>query len=268
MLRVVRVSLPLPDCRPLTTVHSVHHWLYVHAGIIHRDLSPNNIMCRFIEEEDAKGKKEWKVYGVLTDYDLSSLTVKMNSDYTKTSQQRTGTPPYMAHELLIGTSTPHLYRHDLESLFYIMLLMASRHTIETPKGEGKPRVVMRRSGGLQFQDWFDQPRYNMLGSLKAIFLLRMQPIALSLVFEDFLPWLEDLQQCFSDGFTLQLSHNNRAQKSWRPTDQPAKFDEETLGGQITYATILTAVPHLTGELKGLVIRDPEYSSVPVAQADD
>jgi len=268
MLRAVRVSLPLPDCRPLTTTHLVHRWLYVHAGIIHRDLSPNNIMCRFIEEEDAKGKKEWKVYGVLTDYDLSSLTVKMNSDYTKTSQQRTGTPPYMAHELLIGTSTPHMYRHDLESLFYIMLLMASRHTIETPKGEGKPRVVMQRSGGLPFRYWFDELSYNVLGSLKATFLLRMEPIELSPVFEDFLPWLEDLQQCFSTGFKLQPSCSNPVQLNWRPARQPANFDEETLGGHITYATILTAVPHLTGELKGLVIRDPEYSSVPVAQTDD
>ena len=205
---------------------------------------------------------------MLTDYDLSSLTVKMNSDYTKTSQQWTGTPPYMAHELLIGTSTPHLYRHDLESLFYIMLLMASRHTIETPKGEDEPRVVVRRSGELQFQDWFDQPCYDTLGSLKTTFLLTMEPITLSPAFEDFLPWLEDLQQCFSTGFKLQPPPSNRVQLSWRPARQPARFDEETLGGHITYANILIAVPHLAGELKGLIIHDPEYSSISVAQADD
>ena len=219
-------------------------------------------MYRFRKEKNAEGKRERKVYGVLTDYDLSSLRATMNSDYTKTSQQRTGTPPYMAQELLKGTSTLHLYRHDLESLFYIMLLMAARHTIGTPEGEKKPRVVMRGSRRLPYQDWFDEPRYNFLGSLKGAFLTDMEFIALSPVFEDFLPWLVDLQQCFSSGFKLQPSSNKPMQLTWRAAVQPAKFDDETLGGHITYATILAAVPHLSGTLEGLVIRDPEYSSVP------
>jgi len=106
---------------------------------------------------------------VLTDYDLSSLTAKMNSDYTKTLRQRTGTPLYMAHELLKRTSTLHLYRHDLESLFYIMLLMASRHTIETPKGEKRPRVVMEGSKGLPYQNRFDEPHYDVLGLRKGAY---------------------------------------------------------------------------------------------------
>ena len=57
-------------------------------------------MCRITEEMNAEGKTERKVYGVLTDYDLSSWAEEMKSSYTKTSQQRTGTPPYMAQELL------------------------------------------------------------------------------------------------------------------------------------------------------------------------
>ena len=84
-------------------------------------------MYRSIEEA---GEKPKKVYGVLTDYDLSSWTNSLNPDYTKTSQQRTGTPPYMAQELLRGLSPLHLYRHDVESLFYVMLLVSARHSIE------------------------------------------------------------------------------------------------------------------------------------------
>ena len=123
-------------------------------------------MYRFIEEENAEGEKERKVYGVLTDYDLSSLADTMNPDYKRTSQQRAGTPPYMTHELLTETAPIHLYRHDLESLFYIMLLMAMRHTTRTPEGEDKPRVTMRELR-LPFDDWFNEPRYHMLSSLKA-----------------------------------------------------------------------------------------------------
>ena len=225
-------------------------------------------MCRFIEEKNAQGSMERRVYGVLTDYDLSSFAATMNSDYTKTSQQRTGTPPYMAHELLRGTSALHLYRHDLESLFYIMLLTAARHTIGTPEREDKPRVILRRSQNLPYKDWFDQPHYNVLGSLKGSFLSESEPIALSQDFEDFRPWLEDLQKSFSGGFSLGLfSSNMRTNPILRAAvnSAVAKFDDGTLGGCVTYATIMARVPHLTGKLQGLVIRDPEYQPVPAEE---
>jgi len=263
MLHAVRV-FPVFDGRPLTPVHPVHHWLYKYAGILHRDLSPNNIMCRFIEEKNTQGTMERRVYGVLTDYDLSSFTATMNPDYKKTSQQRTGTPPYMAHELLIESSPLHLYRHDLESLFYIMLLTAARHTIGTPERENKPRVILRRSQMLPHEKWFNVPCYLTLGSLKAIFLLKTQPITLSRVFRDFLPWLRSLQLCFSAGFKRKPSCvEDEAVPDWMAAltesgAQPAQFDDETLGGSIKYATIIAPVHHLTGELRGLIIRDPEY----------
>ena len=133
-----------------------------------------------------KGVWSGESTGSLTDYDLSSFMATMNSDYKKTSQQRTGIPPYMAHELLRGTSVLHLYRHDLESLFYIMLLTAACHTIGTPEREDKPRVILRRY-------------------------------------------------------------------------------DTTLGRCVTYATIMARVPNLTGELQGLVIRDPKYQPVPAEE---
>ena len=46
-------------------------------------------MYRLVEETKGEPKK---VYGVPTDYDLSSWMDSLNPDYTKTSQQRTGIP--------------------------------------------------------------------------------------------------------------------------------------------------------------------------------
>ena len=207
---------------------------------------------------------EWRVYGVLTDYDLSSFTATMNLNYKKTSQQRTGTPPYMAHELLKGTSSLHLYRHDLESLFCIMLLTAARHTIETPEGEDKPRVTLQRSGDLPYEKWFNEPHYEVLGLRKGALFLDMEPIALSPVFEDFLPWLRGLQHCFSTGLKQKPSNVGGGQvpPGWAVAltgsgVQPAQFDDETLGGCIKYDTFIAPVRHLTGDLRGLIIRDPE-----------
>ena len=267
MLHAVRVSFRVSTVVGLTG-DSVHHWLYKYAGILHRDLSPNNIMCRFIEERNGEGSMERRVYGVLTDYDLSSFTATMNSNYKKTSQQRTGTPPYMALELLKGTSALHLYRHDLESLFYIMLLTAARHTIGTPRRDDNPRVVLRTSWVLPYQEWFNEPRYHVLGSLKGSFFSDMHLITLSRAFEDFLPWLKDLQQSFSSGFSLGVvASNMRKNPILRAAvnSTVAKFDDDTLGGCVTYTTIMARVPDLTGELAGLVIRDPEYSSGPAGE---
>jgi len=127
-----------------TNASSAHRWLYEQVGILHRDLSLNNIMYRILKEEDA-GVTVEKVYGMLTDYDLSSWTASLTPDYTKTSQQRTGTPPFMAHGLLKGTDKLHLYRHDVESIFHIMLILATQYEIQAPK-EGKGGGVRARQG--------------------------------------------------------------------------------------------------------------------------
>ena len=249
---------PIAPCSPSAYPSLVHRWLCDKPGILHRDLSFNNIMYRLVED---------KVYGVLADYDLSSWMNSMNPDYTKTSQQRTGTPPFMAYEVLQGTSLLHLYRHDIESLFYVMLLTAARHTIGTPKGEKEPRVLMRGSTGLPYEDWFNERGYHKLGDLKYSFLVGMHHIELSPDFEDFRPWLKGLQYCFSKGFKLKPSPEEEV-PDWVATvtghgveSAAVRYDDETLGGYVKYATILAPSPSLKGALKGLAIRYPKISSV-------
>ena len=230
-------------------------------------------MCRLIQEINAEGKSEQKVYGVLTDYDLSSWKEDLESDYTKTSQQRTGTPPYMAYELLQGTSTTHLYRHDVESLFYIMLLLGARHTIVPAKGGpdtgGGSQVVMRK-GSRPYQAWFDAQRYATLGSIKLSFFLVKEPIELSTPFEVFRPWLKAVSRRFSKGFKSKTFYSNDELSSG--SDEPAggsaggapvPFDDETLGGHVNYSTIIKPTRSLKGELAGLVVR---YNPPPPTQA--
>ena len=229
-------------------------------------------MCRIVKELGA----EDKVYGVLTDYDLSSWVASLNTGYSKTSQHRTGTPPYMAQELLLGTSDIHLYRHDMESLFYIMLLMCARHKFDHRKG-AKWSVVMRE-GMLPYQKWFNQQDYDTLGALKETFFFsRNRAIDLSPDFEDFRPWLRDLLYSFSEGFKCKLANEEQALPEWRkkqagrsmgqPKPTPVPFDEETLGGYVDYSAIIEPTRELEGDLKGLTIRyDLPSSPLPTGAA--
>ena len=122
----------------------VHHWVYETSHILHRDLSTNNIMWYRIGD---------KVYGVLCDWDLAeaqtdedlpsipshehlrpadavkSAAHAQSDDNAKPQElqvkprYRTGTGPFMAMDLLRPSLVPpkHLYRYDLESLFYILV---------------------------------------------------------------------------------------------------------------------------------------------------
>jgi len=199
------------------------------------------------------------VYGVLTDYDLSSWKEELKTDYTRTSQQRTGTPPYMAYELLMGTSRTHLYRHDIESLFHIMLLMCGRHTIVHSSGEAdtgaKSGVVMRK-GKLPYQDWFEEQNYNALGEHKAAFFTFTKAIELSPAFEDFRAWLKVLRYRFSEGISAKNAHVRRQELLEDSPSELTPFDDETLGGNINYSSFIEPVGRLTGQLKGLIIRYP------------
>ena len=209
-----------------------------------------------------------QVYGVLTDYDLSSYTNALKGGYTRTSRQRTGTPPYMACELLMGQNTPHLYRHDIESLFYIMLLTCGRYTFEEVKINKEPtqKMVLRKEAP-PYKSWFDQHDYMALGKDKDYFFLSNEtPIELSQPFEGFREWLEDIRFCFSQGFRSKVARSNVIPKkrivegvgesSGGGDPALSLFDDETLGGHVSYSSFIYRIRDLEGDLEGLVIRYP------------
>ena len=217
-----------------------------------------------IVKENTEGVVEEKVYGVLIDFDLASRTQHLAKDYTRTSQQRTGTPPYMAYGLLDGSDDRHLYRHDLESLFYIMLIIATHYEIQAP-GEGKRGGIRMRGGKLPYRRWFDQPLYDDLASFKET-LFTQTYLDLSPSFKDFGGWLMDLRVSFLRGFRYKQDYNlglvRSREEGKGPGDQgvPA-LDDETLGGHVDYSALINPVHELKGGLEGLIIRyDPPPST--------
>jgi hypothetical protein len=189
----------------------------------------------------------------------------------------------MAQELLQRTSKIHLYRHDVESLFWIMLMMCGRHSIEK-RGDGKEakmQVVMRE-GRLPYEDWYNERNYTTLGLSKESFFTKAKAIELSPPFEDFRPWLLDLQYCFSQGFKsrptpinqeVELRRERAGRSTGRAKPTLVPFDEETLDGYITYSDIIDSARSLKGKLAGLIVRyDPPITTTPAllpsTQADD
>ena len=209
------------------------------------------------EMNKATGVVEKKVCGVLTDYDLSSWTASLTTDYTRTSNQRTGTPPFMAHGLLDGTDTLHMYRHDVESLFYVILILATHYEIQAPE-DGEAGGVRMREGKPRFQGWFDAPDYETLGEKKSAFLSNFKPLDLSPTFEGLRGWLVKLRISLGFGYIAKQQQKallEAGRTNWPLGNGiPAVFDNETLGGHVTYPALIGPVGNLTGGLEGLAIR--------------
>jgi hypothetical protein len=96
------------------------------AGILHRDISVNNLMIN----ED-KGKSSWPSF--LIDLDL---TIREQRDGVSGADGKTGTRAFMAIGSLLGEK--HSFMHDLESFFWAIFWICIHY-----EGPGKGRVVAR-----------------------------------------------------------------------------------------------------------------------------
>lgn len=176
----------------------------------------------------------------------------------------------MAHELLKGTTPIHLYRHDLEALFYVMLLFCGRHIFGTvwdeATKESKVQVVMNKRKLLPYKEWFNEQNYKTLGKHKSSFFLDDEPIVMPEPFKDFTPWMEAIHYYLSEGFKAKISKPTKKPPKWKSNQNGGSVgrgnvnlescDDETLGGHIKYTTLIDPIPHLEGELEGLIVRYP------------
>ncbi|KAI1311662.1 serine/threonine-protein kinase Sgk2 [Xylaria venustula] len=92
-----------------------HQLLYKTGNILHRDISSNNIIITKLDTADGFN-------GMLIDFDLA----KIKDSGPSGARHQTGTMQFMAVEVL--RKTDHIYRHDLESFFYVLLWMCARQS--------------------------------------------------------------------------------------------------------------------------------------------
>ncbi|KAJ3743895.1 hypothetical protein DFH05DRAFT_1524898 [Lentinula detonsa] len=229
-MRVMR-GVIFEELKPLSslkTAKECHHWVRKYHRILHRDISQGNFMVR---------EKNGKKYGILNDWDLAIwLDDKRDGP---TSQFRTGTKPYMAHEQHSSKwKGPHRYRHDLESIFYVMLLLVCLYS--------RPDEKLRRpkTEGDRYEEWHQRDDEFLYDKKHHTVHADDWEPPVTAFFSGFLLWLISLQDSFRSGF-IDQGNFHRAVRNTAQLDrshtQMNFFDEDTLGGHLSYEGIVSIV---------------------------
>jgi len=107
------------------------------AGILHRDISPNNVLVS--EDENSA----WP--GFLIDLDLA---IRKNRLKASGALQKTGTKVFMAIGALNGQL--HSFMHDLESFFWALFWICMHYN-----GPNEPPNVVRKFDNWNYMDTTD-----------------------------------------------------------------------------------------------------------------
>ncbi|KAF7421107.1 hypothetical protein PC9H_011627 [Pleurotus ostreatus] len=169
-----------------------HHAAMKFGKVLHRDISAGNVLWRSVPKS--------RCVGVLNDWDQASDIIPQGP-----LKYRTGTGPFMARDLLAGGSEPptHLYRHDLESLFYLLVWAAVLYTLDKQQPfSSKPNASILRWTGT----------YANARQAKAAFLCDPLP-----VFEGIQPAFNLLRgRLYGLWGLFHKAHNNSVSLALRP----------------------------------------------------
>ncbi|KAF9021085.1 hypothetical protein BDZ89DRAFT_1163943 [Hymenopellis radicata] len=223
----------------LFDVLQVHRWIYDYPRIMHRDLSQGNIMWHV---------RKGRICGVLNDFDLSSYRGASGGS----SKQRTGTRPYMAHELhdldTNGDPPVHLYRHDLESIFYVIILLTCAYALNTELSDSGSYLHAVKSSPCRL--WLSMTD-TQLYKEKCVLITDLNGRSIpdpDDSFKGFAVWINQIHAQFEMGMINKARARRAAataalldDEDMDVDDNPpavAVFDEATLDGAVSYASIL------------------------------
>jgi hypothetical protein len=175
---------------------------------------------------------EGRAKGIVNDWDMASHLNATGEVPISTARHRTGTIPFMARDLLVDNPPVHLYRHDLESFFYILIWAAVHFDIPN-----KTRLPTHRA----LKPWDDDSLRRARTAKSELFLTYDE--AFSGVFchvrEEFSEvlanWIMPLRTLFL-GAVQSIS-------------LPGDYDKETLGGRITFNTFMAALGRVPRRLE-------------------
>lgn len=190
---------PQSVARALLAAAMGHASLFFRANILHRDVSPYNILAFSSQESTLLPPpaalvgtphsglygRQRELHGCLLDLDYAIDT--SGASAASGAKDRTGTYPFISIQCLRGGVT-HRYRHDLESLLYVLLwlsLYPRPESSDQPAQEEDTRAMWKVKDPLE--PWFTEAE-SMVAALKE----------LGIVTSD--AHFEDLLVMFREGF--------------------------------------------------------------------
>ncbi|THG92515.1 hypothetical protein EW026_g8406 [Hermanssonia centrifuga] len=200
--------------------------------MLHRDISANNVMFEI---------RDGAVKFIVIDFDLAT-TVDSEGEplAAPTSKHRTGTLPFMAHELLDDMSQPrppgyrritHRLRHDFESLFYLCLYcIFTMFKVEDGEKKAKIDTYVRK---------WETESLESIASLKYRLCTdpsgdRVSELPLPASCEALRPWFCGWTDAFSEAYSAIAGHKKKVRLAKRNKDEgPPSFDVDTLQGTLT-----------------------------------
>ena len=133
----------------------------------------------------------------------------------------------MARDLLVSNPPPHLYRHDLESFFFMLVWAAIHYDLKT-----KTRLPTVQ----RLEKWNAELSVAMDAKSAFVFSMQISDEVLELMLEDMeelLEWIDPLLDLF------------RAATSSMPKKRDfkavAEYDYTTYGGRLTFHTFMAAI---------------------------
>lgn len=167
------------------------------------------------------------VRGVLSDWDLST---RLGTPSTAEElRDMTGTWPFLAVDLLVPNSPTHLYRHDLESFFYVLVWAALHFDLQ--KGINTSDTHVAPEFSLWMNDDMEKARFGKRRLFRnpqlfnRLFWCHSRP-----EFQELWDtWIEPFYSMFHAGFQA-------AEK-----EGMSESDNATLGGYVTFERFVEAV---------------------------
>ncbi len=207
--------MPLMDCCLIILTKSLaHHELYEKAGILHRDISINNLMVH--PEEPRKG--------ILIDFDMAVLDKDPKTGiFLEVEPYSGGTLPFRAAELCQEQPLPRsLYRHDLESFFFVLIwIMFHRSKI---------------SPDLCFGSWCTGDWVDIHGSKQGFLLRAGNQLPRDLPLLD--DWIKPLWTGFVKGYSTKFDKLRESEVS---SVDGTDIGNCTLYGHVTYASYMKSL---------------------------
>ncbi|KAJ3980241.1 hypothetical protein F5890DRAFT_1420014 [Lentinula detonsa] len=216
-----------------------HHRAYKNGGYLHRDISETNLMI------DRNGDDA--VVGVLCDWDLSSAVDDDGVVTSPNATHRTGTYPFLATDLLAEKPPVHLYRHDLESFFYILIWAGLHYSFD---GEAAKYHVHD-----EVKIWMDAQRHADARKDKESLFLGSKKNS-KYIFDHFHPdfkplvkqWVRPIWKLFRRAFK-KADNRETSDDSDASADSDSSHDSGdasadfhiTLGGILTFENFMEAI---------------------------